>query len=298
MIVILWSYTFGSINDRLRQNGTTVVKERNNVIRTRKKCNGKSFLLKYEVNEKLMNESQYEIICEDAVQWLHKQELLDGYVITSLPDYTEIGKSVEEWKKWFTDTVALILRKLPDNTCAIFYQTDCKILESMYDEQDSMERSMCKEWIDKSRLCFLGAEQVNDIKLLWHKIMLCAPVESVKLGRPGYSHMLCFAKNKYDNIGRRPLPDVIDRGDMIYRKAMGINACMLAVLFCKNAGAKKIIDPFCGKGSVMLSANYLGLDAVGVDISSTRCRNAKSMRNNNMQSFIECVQNRSFMQAK
>lgn len=279
-------------------------------------------------------------------------------MVTSLPDYSEIGMNVEEWKIWFMNAVSLILEKLPEGSCAIFYQTDVKLLTKKVfmeektwkkqkknntdnrkgsDELGSQEtrgensnaslttrteeegeagsvdsnvgnnkeksyqkpvtRSLCTEWIDKSRLCFLGAEKVPNVKVLWHKMMLRAPVGTVLMGHPGYSHMICFGKgnNVSDNISRRPLPDILDRGDMLYPKAMGINACMLAMIYCKEAGATTIIDPFCGKGSVLLAANYVGLDAIGVDISATRCRNAKSMRHNSMKDFVKCVQTRSFM---
>ncbi len=32
------------------------------------------------------------------------------------------------------------------------------------------------------------------------------------------------------------------------------------------------MDPFCGKGSILAVANYLGLDAIGVEIRSTLCK--------------------------
>ena len=36
----------------------------------------------------------------------------------------------------------------------------------------------------------------------------------------------------------------------------------------------RILDPFCGEGSVLAAANALGIDAVGVDSSRKRCRHA------------------------
>lgn len=35
-------------------------------------------------------------------------------------------------------------------------------------------------------------------------------------------------------------------------------------------------DPFCGKGSVLAVANYLGLDSVGVEIKANIAANAKT----------------------
>ena len=44
------------------------------------------------------------------------------------------------------------------------------------------------------------------------------------------------------------------------------------------AKAETILDPFCGKGTVMAMANQLGMHAVGVEISRKRCRQASRMR--------------------
>jgi hypothetical protein len=251
------------------------------------------FHMKYKYNEEQTNNAKYEIICADAVQWLNSQTVLDGYVVTSLPDYSEMQHlTLEQWKEWFTNTVQLICEKMPSDSTCIFYQTDVKIThQAQYGEK---KRVVCEEYIDKSYLCQLGASRAN-VKLLWHKNFLLSYVGAVKFGRPNFSHMLCFGKDKVDKLEQFSLPDVLDRGDMIYPKATGINACLIAMFHCKNAGAKTIIDPFCGKGSILLAANYFGLDAIGVDIGTTRCREAKKMRENSMQHFIDVVQAKSFM---
>lgn len=44
---------------------------------------------------------------------------------------------------------------------------------------------------------------------------------------------------------------------------MGFDACVMAVKYAKKFGSKCILDPFCGKGSVLAIANYYGLDSVG-----------------------------------
>jgi hypothetical protein len=51
---------------------------------------------------------------------------LPGSVITSLPDVCEVPMSLGEWKVWFVQCVALILERLKEKECAIFYQTDVK----------------------------------------------------------------------------------------------------------------------------------------------------------------------------
>lgn len=50
-----------------------------------------------------------------------------GSVITGIPDYTEVGMTLEEWKVWYMNVCSLIFQKLDENECAIFCQTDVKI---------------------------------------------------------------------------------------------------------------------------------------------------------------------------
>ncbi|KAL0482521.1 tRNA (guanine(10)-N2)-dimethyltransferase [Acrasis kona] len=257
----------------------------------------KDFKMKFNYNNEITDNARYDVICSDAIKWINEQPVLPGFVVTSLPDYCEMPHlKIEQWKEWFSDTVQLILEKLPEGASAVFYQTDVKLLTQTNDQDK--KRSVCDEYIDKSFLCNIGASRVKNVKMFWHKVCLINTVDGVKVGRPTYSHMLCYGKNTTYPNERFPLPDVIDRGEMIYPKATGINACMMAVMYCKNAGATTIVDPFCGKGSILLAANYAGLDAIGIDIGTTRCKDAKRMKEKSMQDFKDIVRTRSFLSIK
>ncbi len=74
-----------------------------------------------------------------------------------------------------------------------------------------------------------------------------------------------------------PLPDIItDAGRQPWVRAMGIRAAAHAVRFARDqAGAKVIIDPFCGVGTVLAVANALGLDAIGVEKSRKRAQQSR-----------------------
>ena len=50
-----------------------------------------------------------------------------------------------------------------------------------------------EEWLDKSFLCSLGAQNAG-VRLLWHKIELLDAVGTRKCGRPTYSHALCYSR--------------------------------------------------------------------------------------------------------
>jgi hypothetical protein len=60
---------------------------------------------------------------------------------------------------------------------------------------------------------------------------------------------------------------------------MGADACRLACRFVlENTATRTVVDPFCGKGTVLAVANALGLCAVGVEISRKRARQAQAFR--------------------
>jgi tRNA/tmRNA/rRNA uracil-C5-methylase (TrmA/RlmC/RlmD family) len=63
---------------------------------------------------------------------------------------------------------------------------------------------------------------------------------------------------------------------MSWSRAMGSAACDAAVRFVASAGARTVVDPFCGLGSVLAAANAHGLDAIGIELSRRRARRARS----------------------
>ncbi len=233
-----------------------------------------------------------EIFQRDAIAWLREIETIPGFVITSLPDFGEMKMSVEKWKPWFADIATLVLEKLEDGSCAVFYQTDAKVRET---DPKNKDKKIQTEWIDKSVIVFNAATKVPGVKLLWHRIMDRTEDQNLNLSKVGYSHLICFGKNVGMNMQKNDVPDVIDRGELLYKNSVGINACMMAALYCKQAGAKTVYDPFCGKGSFILAANYFGMDAVGIDINNQCCRQARQRIGQVTKGFAKKVQKYSFI---
>ncbi len=59
---------------------------------------------------------------------------------------------------------------------------------------------------------------------------------------------------------------------------MGTRACQAACRFVLDStAARRVVDPFCGRGTVLAVANELGLDALGVELSAKRCRAARNL---------------------
>jgi hypothetical protein len=203
-----------------------------------------------------------DIVHGDALAWLDANPARpDVSVVTSLPDVSELELGFDGWREWFVATAARILRWIPDEGVAIFYQSDIR-------------RS--GTWVDKGFLVQRAGEETG-AALLWHRIVCRRPAGTPTLGRASYSHMLCFAKAP--RPATKPAPDVLpDAGTMPWSKAMGAEACRVACRYLLDeTRTRVVVDPFCGKGTVLAVANELGLDAIGVERSAKRCRAAKSL---------------------
>lgn len=206
-----------------------------------------------------------EIHEADAITWLRERgELTGASVITSLPDYSEFPElSLEEWKAWFMNAAGLIFARVPADGVAIFYQRDSK---------------REGEWVDKSYLVQCAAEAAG-VALLWRKVVCRVPPGNVAFGRPGYSHLLCFASSL-----RIPpslsTADVMPRpGDTTWTRGMGTKACEVACRFVlEQTPTRTIVDPFCGHGTVLAVAESFGLRAVGVERSRKRAEKARALR--------------------
>jgi hypothetical protein len=190
-------------------------------------------------------------------------ESSDTSVITSLPDAAEMPEhDFESWRAWFAGAVRAVLHWVPADGVAIFFQTDV------------LHRGV---WLDKSYLIQRAAEE-GGLSLAWHKIVCRTPPGSVVAGRAGYSHLLCLSRAPRPAF-RGAVPDVLpDAGEEVSRKAMGVLACKLSCRYVLDATpTRTVLDPFCGRGTVLAVANALGLDAIGVDRSPRCCRAARKL---------------------
>jgi hypothetical protein len=205
------------------------------------------------------------VVCKDALIWLQEQEVIQhSSIVTSLPDHSEFpGLSLSEWKQWFVKASALVLSRCDENGVTIFYQSDIKHEG---------------EWVDKAFLCQKAAEQEGH-RLLWHKMICRAPVGEVTWGKPGFSHMLCFSKNLKSDISKSSADVFSDPGPTTWSRGMGLEACRFACVYIlENTNTRTVVDPFCGHGTVLLAANELGMDAIGVDIFPKRAKRARTLQ--------------------
>ncbi len=180
--------------------------------------------------------------------------------VTSLPDVSEVGLALPVWRAWFLDAVRLVVGSVPDESAALFFQSDIK--------RDGV-------WIDKGALVIRAAEDAG-AHILFHKIVCRRPPGMLTMGRPGYTHLIAVSRAmKCPDV--LPIPDVIsDAGRLPWVRAMGVRAAGQAVRFAQEqVGAKIIFDPFCGVGTVLAVANTLGLDALGVEKAKKRCEQAR-----------------------
>lgn len=212
-----------------------------------------------------MSETTRNVYAEDAIYWLKNNSVKAGTsLIASMPDYSEFPNyTLVEWKKWFTDTARLILESTPDDGVTIFFQSDIKHEGA---------------WVDKSYLCQKAAEELGH-ELLWHKIFCRFPAGTITFGRPSYSHMLCFSKNLRLDPAKSTADVVPDLGEKTWERGMGLEASLMASKFIlKQTNSKTIIQVFCGEGSMLAAANFVGLNAIGIERSPKRAEKARLLQ--------------------
>jgi hypothetical protein len=206
------------------------------------------------------------VVQAEALAWLsdNAAEPLDA-VITSLPDVSELPGlgGLESWKSWFIDAAARVMTWPATGMPSLFYQSDIRFQGV---------------WLDKAYLVQKAAERVG-AQLAFHKVVCRRPAGSLSQGRASYSHLLAFTLGP-PLIPKKPSADVLpDMGDMPWSRAMGTNACKAACQFLLDeTSARRVVDPFCGRGTVLAVANALGLDALGIELSAKRCRFARNMQ--------------------
>jgi len=198
----------------------------------------------------------------DGLQWLRDHPAQPGdSLVTSLPDVSEVPLDFEAWRDWFGAAAAQLLGWLPADSVAIFYQSD--ILHGGV-------------WVDKAHLVQRAAE-VAGATLVWHKIVCRAPPGEARFGRASYSHLLCFGRAALPPR-RHAYPDVLPAdGDKSWTRGMGSAACELACRYLRQeTSTRRVLDPFCGHGSVLAVARRMGFDVLGVELNRKRWRTARA----------------------
>jgi hypothetical protein len=201
----------------------------------------------------------------DALTWLASAMPLAGAsVITSLPDVSELpALDLAAWQDWFRTAARLTMQAVPRDAVAIFFQSDVR--------RDGI-------WIDKGQMIAEAAAQAG-LSLLFHKIVCRKPPGTVTFSRASFSHLLGFSRAVRAGAADHTADVLPDAGFRPGTKAMGVAACVDACRFVLRAtSTRTVVDPFCGFGTVLAVANALGLDAVGVDLSSRMCRRARTLQ--------------------
>jgi hypothetical protein len=205
-----------------------------------------------------------QVFHADAIAWLTSHAPLSGCsVVTSLPDAAELPRlTFSAWRDWFVAAAALVLRSIPPDGMAIFFQSDV------------LHRGL---WVDKGALVSEAAHR-EGADVLFHKIVCRKPAGSAAFGRATYAHLLGFGRGLRPSHSHPRVHVLPDGGFRPGAKSMGVLACRDACLeIMRGAPSRTIVDPFCGFGTVLAVANLLGLDSIGVDLSVRMCRKARGL---------------------
>ena len=229
------------------------------------RCLGRGALRRMSEEQlNIVNAPQRAVVCADAIPWLRERGPIDGAcAVTSLPDVSELGIALPQWRDWFLGAVRLVVDAVPATSAAIFFQSDIKHEG---------------RWVDKGVMVVRAAEDAG-AHVLFHKIVCRRPPGMLTTGRPGFTHLIAVSR-AMSCPEVLPIPDVItDAGEQKWVRAMGVRAAAHAVRFAQDqVGARVVLDPFCGVGTVLAVANALGLDALGVEKARKRAEQARELR--------------------
>jgi len=199
-------------------------------------------------------------------------------LLTSGPFARTIGS---DWR-CLIDSAATLSIVLDDGTSRYVWRGSIPVDRTLRSANGARNRKQTVQEsvlrVDKGYLIMRAAEDEQS-HLVWHKIVYRRPPLTVAVGRPSHSHMICVSGTPMP-LSRKPGPDILpDAGHMSWSRAMGITACTVACRFVReNTDTRRIVDPFCGRGTLLAVANEFGFDAIGVDLGRKRCRAARNAR--------------------
>lgn len=173
---------------------------------------------------------------------------------------------LEDWKPWFAEAVTSCFRAASGGP-VVFQQTD-RLVDGL--------------WVDKAMIVESARSSIRwrskpPPTLTWHKIALRREPGRVDLHRPTYSHVLAYGGNP----GRRT-PDVLHTGRhdpdvKIWKDGIGRHTAMLIMAWLSEQGVTSVLNPFCGRGTLLAAANERGMDAFGCDLDAERVSDAKAI---------------------
>jgi hypothetical protein len=211
-----------------------------------------------------MDTPRREIHWADSLPWMKARgEIAGAAAVTSLPDVSELGIPLREWRAWFSSAVKQVIASVPEKGVSLFFQSDIRHEG---------------EWIDKGAMVARAAEEAG-AHLLFHKIVCRRPPGLVTGGRPGFTHLIAVSR-ALRHAGPINIPDIIvDAGRLPWVRAVGIRAAAHAIRFARDqADAQVIFDPFCGVGTFPAVANTLGLPSIGIERARKRCDQARALQ--------------------
>lgn len=194
----------------------------------------------------------FQVFCQDGIEWCLRNKNKFQAVVTSIPEMTELDVDEKAYIRFFRRATSAVLKTLTSKGYAIFIQTDRKH----------------HGLIDKSYLLTDEAVKLG-FRTMFHKIALIKNVGMVDLHKPTYSHMVCFSK---EGTPGSATPDVLYRGDSLYKHGAGINAVSFCLTYLSDKGIDFVVDPFVGQGTTLIVAKTLKFKGgIGVDIDRKQC---------------------------
>jgi len=158
------------------------------------------------------------------------------------------------------EALTVLKNSLDDDGLIIFYQTNRRSKGKILDKKYIISQVF----------------RADGFNLVYDKIVLKDDPGKVHFFRPNFSHLFGFSKTVKSS---KATPDVFPAGEMVYPNAIGHNAAesIFKFISMKKLKPKYILDPFCGRGTVLKFANENGFNAIGIDNDPEQIDYAKTI---------------------
>jgi len=194
----------------------------------------------------------------DARDYLQQHQDV-GSIVTGPADAAEMGMQPDAYPAWLYDMTQALLRSTSRDAVTITLTTDRKHDGGI---------------ISKAGIILRACHDLGGHRVLWHKIALRRQPGRTDLHRPGYTHVICMSR------AARPgpaTPDVIPAGPRLYANGNDLNSAQVALDMAARTSTR-VLDPFCGRGTIPVIAAAMGLTATGVDIDADQITRAQQLR--------------------
>lgn len=215
------------------------------------------------------------IICADSLKWLSKIKKIQGSVILSPPDISELGMNhLDEYYKFIKTVIKLVTSKLKKNQFMIYIATD-----RFYEIDNTIisvnkENTILNEIAKCTEMNYLLKKIIINNNSTYKKGEQLIPTRYYQ-----YTNVLFFRKTSNEiKIPKNLELDIIyPNSKRLWVKGFYIDITEKLVFLLKYNGVTHISDFFSGMGTTLHACKKYNIDSLGIELNKKLCESSKKL---------------------